>query len=152
MDIRVQAIAFVKNTRTAIEDDNWGSIISEIKLAEHINPEALKGIIAFSHLEIIFYMHEVVDAKTKATSRHPRNNPELPKLGTYAQRNKNRPNKLGLTIVELLDCNGNTLTVRNLDAINGTPILDIKPVMQEFMPQKEIVQAPWTKEIMKNYW
>jgi tRNA (Thr-GGU) A37 N-methylase len=76
----------------------------------------------------------------------------LPKLGTYAQRNKNRPNKLGLTTVELIERNGRTLKVKNIDAINGTPILDIKPVFKEFQPKADIKQPIWVADLMKNYW
>jgi len=152
MNITFTPIGFVKNNRTEIEDDNWGQITSEIELADHIVAEALDGIETFSHLHIIFYMDKVLDEKAKAQSRHPRNNLELPKLGTYAQRNKNRPNKLGLTIVELIKRRGRIIIVKNLDAINGTAVLDIKPVMKEFQPLTEIKQPNWTKEIMKNYW
>jgi len=152
MEIVLTPIGYVKNNRTEIEDDNWGQIISEIELVDNITVESLTGIEAFSHLHIIFYMNKVNDEKAKAQCRHPRNNIELPKLGTYAQRNKNRPNKLGLTTVQLIDRKNRIIKVKNLDAINGTPILDIKPVMKEFQPKTTIKQPNWTKEIMKNYW
>jgi len=152
MKIEMSPIAYVKNSRADIEDDNWGAIISEIILADDIATEALDGIETFSHLYIIFYMDKVLDEKAKAQSRHPRNNTALPKLGTYAQRNKNRPNKLGLTVVELLEKKDRVIKVKNLDAIDGTPILDIKPVMKEFQAKTEIQQPNWTKEIMKKYW
>lgn len=152
MKIELTSIGYVKNKRKEIEDDDWAEIISEITLDDDIIPESLIGIEEFSHLEIIFYMNKVKDEKAKAQYRHPRNNIELPKLGTFAQRNKSRPNKLGLATVELIKRKGRTIWVKYLDAINGTPILDIKPVMNEFQPQKEISQPNWTKEIMKNYW
>lgn len=152
MNIQLASIAYVKNSRKEMVDDHWSSIISEIELAENIISEALEGIEDFSHLEVIFYMDKVKDEKAIAQYRHPRNNTALPKLGTYAQRNKSRPNKLGLTTVELIERKARTLIVKNLDAIDGTPILDIKPVMIEFQPQGIIRQPEWTKEIMKNYW
>lgn len=152
MKIELKAIGFVKNQRKEIIDDNWKEIISEIELAPDIITESLEGIEDFSHLEIIFFMNQVKDKKAIAQYRHPRNNKTLPKLGTYAQRNKNRPNKLGLTTVELIKREGRKITVRKLDAINGTPILDIKPVMKDFQAQGEIKQADWVQEVMKNYW
>ncbi|MGB0886295.1 MAG: tRNA (N6-threonylcarbamoyladenosine(37)-N6)-methyltransferase TrmO [Chitinophagales bacterium] len=152
MKIELEAIAFVKNSRKELIDDNWSSIESEIELTENIFTEAFEGIENFSHLEIIFFMNKVKDEKAIAQYRHPRNNESLPKLGTYAQRNKNRPNKLGLTTVELLERNARILKVKNLDAIDGTPILDIKPVMKQFEPKGEIKQPEWTNEILKNYW
>jgi len=152
MNIQLTPIAYIKNSRKEVVDDNWSSIISEIELAENIISEAFEGIEEFSHLEVIFYMNKVRDEKAIAQYRHPRNNTALPKLGTYAQRNKSRPNKLGLTTVELIERKARTLVIRNLDAIDGTPVLDIKPVMIEFQPQSTIRQPEWTKEIMKNYW
>lgn len=150
--IELQAIATVKNERLKPEDDNWNSVISEITLSEGIPEKALDGIQTFSHLNIIFYMDQVSDEKAIAQSRHPRNNTDFPVVGTFGQRNKSRPNKIGLTCCELLEVTGRTLRVRGLDAINGTPVLDIKPVFEEFLPKGEIRQPAWTRDIMKNYW
>ena len=152
MKICLEPIAYVKNTRSIIQDDNWAKVISEIELIPEIAAEALNGIEAFSHLEIIFYMDRVLDEKAVAQCRHPRKYTALPKVGTFAQRNKNRPNKLGLTKMELLEKKERSIVVRNLDAIDGTPILDIKPVMAEFQAKKPIHQPEWTREVMKNYW
>lgn len=152
MKIELQAIGYVKNKRSLIEDDNWALIESEIELVDGIIEAAFDGIEAFSHLEIIFYMDKVKDEKAVAQNRHPRNDNSLPKVGTYSQRNKNRPNKLGLTTVELMKRNGRKITVRRLDAINGTPILDIKPVLKAFEPQGEIKEPEWPKIIMEKYW
>lgn len=150
--IKFSPIAHVQNSRSTPEDDNWNTISSVIVLAENIPTEALDGIEAFSHLEIIYYFHLVKAEKAVARSRHPRNNPDWPKVGTYAQRNKSRPNRLGLTTVQLLKREGRKLTVAQLDAIDGTPILDIKPVMKEFLPKGEVVQPIWSTELMKGYW
>jgi len=152
MKIELEAIAFVSNERGAIEDDNWGALVSAIELADHIPTESLDGVDAFSHLEIIFYMNQVADEKAVARTRHPRNLESLPRIGTYAQRNKSRPNKLGLTTVEFVSRVGRTLFVRRLDAINGTPILDIKPVLKAFEPVGEIMEPDWPKVIMDEYW
>ncbi len=150
--MEVHPIAFVKNERKEIEDDFWGTVISCIELADGIPANSLDGIEEFSHLNIIFYMDQVKDEKAVPQCRHPRNNISLPKIGTYAQRNKNRPNKIGLTTVEFIKREGNRVWVKNLDAIDGTPILDVKPVMQEYLPKGTIKQPKWTKEIMRNYW
>ncbi len=152
MKIELTPIGFVKNQRREIKDDNWGEVISEIQLTEEIIDEAFEGIEGFSHLEIIFYMSKVPKEKAKSQYRHPRNNTSFPKLGTYAQRNKNRPNRLGLTTVQLIERNAKSIFVKQLDAIDGTPILDIKPVMKAFEPKGEIKEPSWTQEIMKKYW
>lgn len=152
MKITLNPIAYVKNDRKEAIDDNWSTVHSEIVLIDEIMEEALIGIEAFSHLEIIFYMDQVKDEKAIPQFRHPRNNTALPKLGTYAQRNKSRPNKLGLTTVEFVEKNGKSIKVKNLDAIDGTPVLDIKPVMKSFQPKGNISEPDWVQKIMSNYW
>jgi len=151
MDITLQPIAAVKNSRTVPIDDNWGEIVSEIELASHIPTEVFNTITDFSHLEIIFYFDKVDDEKV-VFSGHPRGNTAYPLAGILAQRKKDRPNKIGLCTVELLSHNGRTITVKNLDAIDGTPVLDIKPVFKEFLPKGEIKQPEWVADLMKNYW
>jgi len=73
-------------------------------------------------------------------------------VGIFSQRVKNRPNRLGVTIAEIVSIDGTTIHLSGLDAIDGTPVIDIKPVMSEFMPQGAIEQPAWSKEIMRGYW
>lgn len=154
--ITLTPIGKIVNERKNIEDDNWGEIISIIELNDSFDENALKGISEFSHLEIIYYFDKVEDSKIITGARQPRNLEHLPEIGVFAQRVKNRPNKLGLTTVKLLRVENKTLHVKGLDAINGTPVLDIKPVFKQFLPQvsyhDEIRQPHWVNEIMKNYW
>jgi tRNA-Thr(GGU) m(6)t(6)A37 methyltransferase TsaA len=148
----IEPIGFVKNDRTNVEDDYWGGLISEIVVDEKYGADSLTGIEDFSHAEIVFYFNKVEDEKIITIMRHPRNNPDWPKIGIFAQRGKNRPNKIGITIVKILKRERNILSVQNLDAIDGTPVLDIKPVMIEFLPKEKIHQPEWATELMKNYW
>lgn len=150
--ITLTPIGIVKNSRSQIEDDDWGGVVSEIELQGALATEALQGLEDFSHAEILFYFHQVPDAKIETGARHPRNNPDWPKVGILAQRGKNRPNRLGLTTVKIIRREGASLFVEGLDAIDGTPVLDIKPVMREFQPREEIRQPEWASELMKNYW
>lgn len=150
--ITLQPIGVVRNARQVVEDDNWGGLVSEIEIAEPIGAEGLDGIADFSHAEIIFYFHQVEEQKIVTGARHPRNNPNWPKVGILAQRGKNRPNRLGLATVKILKREGNRLYVEGLDAIDGTPVLDIKPTMQEFLPREVVRQPAWATEIMQNYW
>jgi tRNA (adenine37-N6)-methyltransferase len=150
--IALQPIGIVRNTRQVVEDDNWGEIVSEIEIEEPIGADGLAGIDEFSHAEIIFYFHQVEEQKIVTGARHPRNNPNWPKVGILAQRGKNRPNRLGLATVKILRREGNKLYVEGLDAIDGTPVLDIKPTMQEFLPREAVRQPEWATEIMRNYW
>lgn len=150
--ITLNPIGFAFNKRHEIEDDYWGEIVTKIILDSSLPEESLSGINSFSHLEIIFYFHMVEKNKIVMGARYPRNDKTLPKVGIFAQRGKNRPNQLGLTTVKIINRKGRELTVAGLDCINETPILDIKPVMKEFLPKEVIVQPDWTNEIMKNYW
>jgi tRNA (adenine37-N6)-methyltransferase len=151
--ITMSIIGTVKNTRKEVEDDNWGEVVSIIELDPvAFNEEALFQIESFSHAEIFYYFDRVEDAKIESGARHPRNNQNWPKVGIFAQRGKNRPNRLGATIVKVLKCDGHQLYVQGLDAIDGTPVLDIKPVMKEFLPREEVTQPQWATELMKNYW
>lgn len=150
--INLSPIAFVKNIRAEIQDDHWGDVVSVIELDSAFSEEALFQIESFSHVEIIFYFHLVDENKIETGARHPRNNQSWPKVGIFAQRGKNRPNRLGVTTVKILKREGRQLFVQGLDAIDGTPVLDIKPVMKEFLPREEIHQPVWATELMKNYW
>lgn len=137
--------------RREATDDNWGSVISEITLADHIPTEAFASIELFSHLEIIYYFDKVPD-DTIIFSGRPRGNPSYPVMGIFSQRKKDRPNRIGLCTVELLKHDGRAITVKNLDAIDGTPVLDIKPVFKEFQPGSPTQQPGWVADLMKDYW
>lgn len=151
MDIIVTPVAYVKSVRTEPVDDSWADIIAEIELASHIPDEALGNISGFSHLEIIYHFDQVAGDDIVFAGR-PRGNPKYPYTGIFGQRKKDRPNAIGLCTVELLEHTGRTLTVKYLDAIDGTPILDIKPVFREFQPKGDIKQPAWVADLMRNYW
>ncbi|MFD4491844.1 tRNA (N6-threonylcarbamoyladenosine(37)-N6)-methyltransferase TrmO [Lysinibacillus fusiformis] len=152
MQYMIQPVATVSNSRKTIKDDLWGEIISTIELSENLHEESLKGIEDFSHIEIIFYFDQVSDDQIQYEARHPRNNQNYPKVGIFAQRGKNRPNKIGITMVELVEVKQRTLIVKGLDDIDGTPIIDMKPVMKEFLPKGVIKQPAWSTDLMKAYW
>lgn len=150
--ITLRPIATVHNSRMEASDDHWGDVISEITLDETLPAEALDGVETFSHLEIIYHFHLVAEESVVVGARHPRDNPSWPRMGIFAQRGKNRPNRLGATIVRLLGRAGRTLVVQGLDAVEGTPVLDIKPVMVEFLPREPVTQPDWVTELMRGYW
>jgi tRNA-Thr(GGU) m(6)t(6)A37 methyltransferase TsaA len=151
MQILLHPIATVTNCRPTPIDDFWGDIISEITLLPHITENAFKGIEEFSHLEIIYYFDKV-DQNKIVYSGHPRGNLAWPEMGIFGQRKKDRPNQLGLCTVELVNHTGRSIKVKYLDAIDGTPILDIKPVFKEFGAKSEIRQPQWSEELMQDYW
>ncbi len=153
MNITLKPIATVHNAIKTPTDDFWGDIVSTLVFDEALLEQtALQGLEQFSHVEIIFYMNQVVSEKIVTGARHPRNNTALPKFGIFAQRGKNRPNLLGASYAEVVSVEGLTLTVRGLDAIDGTPVLDVKPCFVEFLPRGTIQQPSWSHELMEDYY
>lgn len=150
--IQVEPIGYVRSPRKAVEDDDWGEVESAIELVAEFDPESLLGLETFSHVEVIFFFDQVPEGKIERTARHPRNNPDWPRVGVFAQRGKNRPNRLGSTIARVLGREGRMLRVQGLDAVDGTPVLDLKPVMKEFLPRGPVSQPAWVGELMRDYW
>jgi tRNA-Thr(GGU) m(6)t(6)A37 methyltransferase TsaA len=151
--IVLKPVAHVRGGRQAATDDDWGAVEAEIVLDEGwLTAESLIGLGDFSHVEVLYHFHFVLDAKVETTARHPRGRTDWPKVGIFAQRGKNRPNRLGVTVCRLLSVEGPVLRVRGLDAVDGTPVLDIKPYLTGFAPRGAIVEPQWAKEIMSEYW
>ena len=153
MDFVIQAVGHVHGGRADPIDDDWGANRSTIELNSALfTPEALAGLDAFSHVEIIFVFDKVAPDKIEKGARHPRGRQDWPLTGIFAQRGKNRPNRLGVTVCKILSVEGTSLHVEGLDAISGTPVVDIKPVMREFLPRGEVRQPEWVGELMAAYW
>ena len=150
--IILQPLAVVHNARQTLEDDQWGEVYSTIELVDEMPGAALDGLEGFSHIEVLFYFHRTPAADVVRGARHPRGNSLWPQVGIFAQRGKDRPNRLGATVVRLLRREERTLYVAGLDAIDGTPVLDIKPVMREFLPHGHVEQPAWASELMADYW
>jgi tRNA-Thr(GGU) m(6)t(6)A37 methyltransferase TsaA len=152
MVFTVSAIGHVRCGRTDPVDDDWDSIPAVIELTDGFSEEALMGLEAFSHAEVIYLLDQVETSEITATARHPRGRTDWPRVGIFAQRGKGRPNRLGATICRIVSVDGRKLSVTGLDAIDGTPVLDIKPVMTGFLPRGEIREPDWAREIMSGYW
>lgn len=151
-DIVLEPIGIVRSSRTLERDDDWGDVIAAIELAPGLHSDALLGIEEFSHLEVIFYFDRLDARDIERTARHPRGNTAWPRVGIFAQRGAPRPNRLGATIVRLLEHGPRSLRVQGLDALDGTPVVDIKPVMAEFLPREPVRQPAWSQELMRRYW
>jgi tRNA (adenine37-N6)-methyltransferase len=153
MSIVMTPIGRVEGGRADPEDDDWGSSRARIILdAERFDNEALMGLATFSHAEVIYVFDKVTDDQIVTGARHPRGNKAWPRIGIFAQRGKNRPNRLGVTVCRIVSVEGRVLEVQGLDAIDGTPVLDIKPVMSGFAPRGEHREPDWAREIMEKYW
>lgn len=125
--IQLEPVGFVRGGRAEPMDDNWGLVTARIELNQDpFTPESLAGLDAFSHVQVIFYFHLVPESKIEWSARRPRGRQDWPVVGIFAQRGKDRPNRLGVTICRLQKIEGLTLHVQGLDALDGTPVLDVK--------------------------
>ena len=151
--VEVEAVGHVIGGRGGAEDDDWGEVRALIRLdGTQFNAQAVAGLDAFSHLEVVFVFDRADPAATERAARHPRGREQWPKVGIFAQRGKDRPNHLGLSRCRLLRVDGLDLHVEGLDAIDGTPVLDLKPWMAEFGPRGEVHQPAWARELMAGYY
>ncbi|ADD43084.1 SAM-dependent methyltransferase [Stackebrandtia nassauensis] len=151
--ITTRPVAHVIGGRADPNDDDWNTETATIRFdATQFAPEALAGLDAFSHVEVIFRFHRTSPDRVNTGARHPRGNPDWPLVGIFAQRGRDRPNLLGVSRCQLLSVNGLDVHVRGLDAIDGTPVLDLKPYMTEFGPQGEVTQPAWATDLMRHYY
>jgi tRNA (adenine37-N6)-methyltransferase len=149
----VEPIGWVHSSRSDAVDDDWDAVTATISLdAERFSPDAILGLDAFSHIEVVFLFDQVEPDEIENAARHPRGNTDWPKVGIFAQRAKMRPNRLGVSVCRLLGIDGLVLRVQGLDAIDGTPVLDIKPYMSEFGARGAVEQPAWSHELMATYW
>lgn len=149
----MQPIGTVASPRSEPLDDDWAPIIATITIdGGRFSAESLQGLSEFSHLEVVFVFDRVREGSVETVARHPRGNESWPRVGVFAQRAKGRPNRIGVTVCELLGIERLTITVRGLDAIDGTPVLDLKPYMVEFAPRGAVHQPAWSHELMAGYW
>jgi len=153
MNFTMTPIGHVSGGRADPIDDDWGNSRAFIELdAARFDDTALSGLDQFSHAEIVFVFDRVTDDEIVTGARHPRGRTDWPKIGIFAQRGKNRPNRIGVTACRVVSVAGRRLEVEGLDAIDGTPVLDIKPVMSGFVPRGEVREPDWAREIMAGYW
>jgi len=126
--ITLKAIGKVRNSICKKKREGWESVISEV-IVDPRYEEGLEGIEDYSHLLILFWLSRTLSRdRGRAMKIHPRSRLDLPLVGVFLTRTQYRPNPIGLTLVQLLKKKKNILEVRGLDAMNGTPVLDIKPI------------------------
>lgn len=149
---QVIPVAHVIGGRAEPTDDYWGGTRSVIRIdVSRFTADATKGLEEFSHLEIVFRFHLTDPTDLNLGARRPRDNPDWPEVGTFGHRNMRRLNWLGVSRCRLIKVDGLDLHVEDLDAVDGTPVLDIKPWFQEFGPRGDIRQPSWPTEMLRDY-
>ena len=152
-EVTLKPIGIVRSPIREPVDDVWGGLTVGIELdPSRFTADSLAGLDEFSHVEIVFVFDRVPESEIHLGARHPRGRTDWPKIGIFAQRGKNRPNRIGITVCRLLSVRDLTIEVEGLDAIDATPVLDIKPYMREFAPRGEAHQPDWATELMSQYW
>lgn len=148
-DIIMRAVGYVSNQVDERKDNFWGNDISTITLLEEFRG-GLTGLSEFSHAIILCQLDKACYVPEKHLLRRPRNRADMPLLGIFSQRTKDHPNQIGITAVEILSVSDTSITVRGLDAIDGTPVLDIKPYFPVF-DRRDARTPEWVNILMENY-
>lgn len=149
----ITPIGTVRNDRTDIQNtDNWGAVRSTITIDERFGEDCLTGLEGFSHVEVLFLFDRFPTAADEdfREPRPYRGRADLPPMGVFAGRGPRRPNRIGVTCCAIESVEGRELTVVGLDAVSGTPVVDLKPAMAEFRPG-EIGQPEWVSDMMSEY-
>jgi len=149
--ITCNPIGKVRCPVTEMSQGNWADVVSEI----HLDPAlagGLQGLEGFSHVVVVFYLDQVKGFDpAKQLLRKPRGMEDMPALGVFAQRTKYRPNPIGVTAAQLVGIKGNVVSVRGLDALDGTPVLDLKPYMPAFDGVTGARMPSWVARFMEGY-
>jgi tRNA-Thr(GGU) m(6)t(6)A37 methyltransferase TsaA len=147
---KLKPIGSVKSSIIKPVDENWGSVVSEIHLDPALAP-GLQGLDQFSHILVLFFMDQATFEPSRDLVRRPKGRADMPESGIFAQRAKHRPNPIGVTAVELLEIRGKVLKVKGLDAIDGSPVLDIKPYFPDFDRVDQPRVPEWVRRVMEGY-
>ncbi|MDT0317407.1 SAM-dependent methyltransferase [Streptomyces millisiae] len=152
-EFTVVPVAHVVGGRIEPTDDYWGGSRAIIRIdATRFGTGSVVGLEDFSHIEVVFRFHLTDPTDLHPEPRRPRDNPDWPAGGIFAHRNMRRLNWLGVSRCRLLKVDGLDLHVEGLDAVDGTPVLDIKPWFEEMGPRGEVHQPAWPTEMLADYY
>jgi len=148
--INIEPIGTVHCPVTQMSQGNWAQVVSEI----HLDPAlagGLQGLEGFSHVLVVFWLDQIAAFDPqKQLLRKPRGMDDMHELGVFAQRTKYRPNPIGVTAAELVGIRDHVVSVRGLDALEGTPVLDMKPYIDAF-DRKDVTMPSWVAHVMEGY-
>ena len=131
------------------EAREWRSAKSELVIKKELTG-ILDGIEEFSHILVLYWAHRISPEGRFITKAHPMGRKDLPRVGIFATCSPARPNSICVTVVRLLERKGNVLTVEGLDAVNGSPLLDIKPYNPTYFAAKNVKVAGWMARIQQE--
>ena len=150
MKIEFNSIGMISNSVENKKDTSWGEDVSQIIIDEKYE-KGLVGLSEFSHLIVVYYLDNASFNIEKHLIRRPQNREDMPMVGILSQRAKDRPNPIGITSVEIVMVNKNIVTVKGLDAIDNTPVLDIKPYYPMYDCKENVVVPEWVNLLMEHY-
>ncbi len=145
-----EPIGYVASPAKNMVDENWGEVESKIVLKKKF-VAGTEGLDKFSHAIIVTFLHQADFDKNLHLHRHPQERKDLPKIGIFSQRAKHRPNPIGITTVRIVELKDGCLIVKGLDAIDGTPVIDIKPYYPHYDCVKNAAIPDWVNKIMEKY-
>ncbi|TDC75437.1 SAM-dependent methyltransferase [Streptomyces hainanensis] len=152
-EFTVVPVAHVVGGRIEPTDDYWGGSRAIIRIdSKKFGTGCVLGLEDFSHIEVVFRFHLTDPTDLHPEPRRPRDNPDWPAGGIFAHRNMRRLNWLGVSRCRLLGVDGLDLHVEDLDAVDGTPVLDIKPWFKEMGPRGEVDQPAWPTQMLRDYY
>ena len=142
--MNLKAIGTIRNDVEEPGRRDWQNIVSEIVIDDEFL-EALDSIEEFSHIIILYWMHKLDQSQRSVLKVHPRGQQDLPLVGVFSSRSPARPNPIGMTVVRLIGRENNILKVMGTDALNGTPVLDIKPYIPTHDAKDSAKTPQWVK-------
>jgi len=145
--VGLKPIGIVRNGVREPRMEGWEGLLSDIIIRKNLT-DALDGIEGYSHVIVLFHLHKVPDEQRGRTQCHPRGDPRYPLQGVFATRTQNRPNPVGISVVKLVKRRRNVLRVRGLDAINATPVLDIKPYIPNYDVPPDARVPDWVSQAL----
>jgi len=149
----MRPIGYVRGGRDKVVDDGWAQVESTVEFdPDQLDPTAFEGLESFSHVEVIYVFDRVDPEDVCRGKRHPRGREDWPEVGILAQRAKDRPNRIGVTVCTLRSVGKMHIEVAGLDAVDGTAVLDVKPYMTGFAPRGQVHEPSWAQELMGDYW
>jgi len=159
--IQLNPVGVIRNQS---KDPSWGGTLSKLgwrerasrmkgqsgSVSELVIDASLDGILDgiedFSHIMVLYWAHLAPEERRSVRKVHPMGNKDFPLVGVFATHSPIRPNSILITVVRLIERRGNVLRVTGLDALDGSPILDIKPY-QPYQEPKDIMVPDWMKKI-----